>query len=122
MDESEIALVKKNINDALEADYHDRMQELDSRFTELKLGTPVQEDYALMRDAISKLQEQIRDSNDLEYTEDDYEEVTKEFYEELLEEEAGINLRGRAVIDFVIYRLKGILESFDVGDESEEEE
>jgi hypothetical protein len=58
----------------------------------------------------------------LEYTDDDYEEVTKEFYEELLEEEAGINLRGRAVIDFVIYRLKGILESFDVGDESEEEE
>ena len=58
----------------------------------------------------------------MEYTDDDYEEVTKEFYEELLEEEAGINLRGRAVIDFVIYRLKGILESFDVGDESEEEE
>ena len=117
VDESEIALVKKNINDALEADYHDRMQELDSRFTELKLGTPVQEDYALMRDAISKLQEQIRDSNDLEYTEDDYEEVTKEFYEELLDEVGSIDRRGKVVIDFVIDRLKSILDDFEVGDE-----
>jgi len=117
VDESEIASVKKNINDALEADYHDRMQELDSRFTELKLGTPVQEDYALMRDAISKLQEQIRDSNDLEYTEDDYEEVTKEFYEELLDEVGSIDRRGKVVIDFVIDRLKSILDDFEVGDE-----
>ena len=117
VDVSEIALVKKNINDALEADYHDRMQELDSRFTELKLGTPVQEDYALMRDAISKLQEQIRDSNDLEYTEDDYEEVTKEFYEELLDEVGSIDRRGKVVIDFVIDRLKSILDDFEVGDE-----
>jgi DNA polymerase II small subunit/DNA polymerase delta subunit B len=117
VDESEIALVKKNINDALEADYHDRMQELDSRFTELKLGTPVQEDYALMRDAISKLQEQIRDSNDLEYTEDDYEEVSKEFYEELLDEMGSRDRRGKVVIDFVIDRLKSILDDFEVGDE-----
>ena len=29
----------------------------------------------------------------------------------------GIDLRGRAVIDFVINRLKGILEGFEVGDE-----
>jgi hypothetical protein len=117
VDESEIALVKKNINDALEADYHDRMQELDSRFTELKLGTPVQEDYALMRDAISKLQEQIRDSNDLEYTEYDYEEVSKEFYEELLDEMGSRDRRGKVVIDFVIDRLKSILDDFEVGDE-----
>lgn len=117
VDESEIASVKKNINDALEADYHDRMQELDSRFTELKLGTPVQEDYALMRDAISKLQEQIRDSNDLEYTEDDYEEVSKEFYEELLDEMGSRDRRGKVVIDFVIDRLKSILDDFEVGDE-----
>jgi DNA polymerase II small subunit/DNA polymerase delta subunit B len=117
VDESEIASVKKNINDALEADYHDRMQELDSRFTELKLGTPVQEDYALMRDAISKLQEQIRDSNDLEYTEDDYEEVTKEFYEELLDEVGSRDRRGKVVVDFVIDRLKSILDDFEVGDE-----
>ena len=117
VDESEIALAKKNINDALEADYHDQMQALDSRFTELKLGSPGQEDYALMRDAITKLQEQIRDSNDLEYTEDDYEEVTKEFYEELLEEDGPLDRHGKVVIDFVIDRLKGILEDFDVGDE-----
>ena len=109
--------MKKDINDALEADYHDRMQALDSRFTELKLGTPVQEDYVLMQDAITILQEEIRDSNDLEYTDDDYEEVTKEFYEDLLDEERGIDLRGRAVIDFVINRLKSILEGFEVGDE-----
>ena len=117
VDEAEIASMKKDINDALEADYHDRMQALDSRFTELKLGTPVQEDYVLMQDAITILQEEIRDSNDLEYTDDDYEEVTKEFYEDLLDEERGIDLRGRAVIDFVINRLKSILEGFEVGDE-----
>ncbi len=117
VDETEIASMKKDINDALGADYYDQMQALDNRFTELKLGTPMQEDYALMRDAINMLQEEIRDSNDLEYTDDDYEEVTKEFYEDLLDEEGGIDLRGRAVIDFVINRLKGILEGFEVGDE-----
>jgi hypothetical protein len=117
VDEAEIASMKKDINDALGADYYDQMQSLDNRFAELRLGTPVQEDYALMRDAINMLQEEIRDSNDLEYTDDDYEEVTKEFYEDLLDEEGGIDLRGRAVIDFVINRLKGILEGFEVGDE-----
>jgi hypothetical protein len=105
----------------LGADYYDRKQALDNRFIELSLGTPEQNDYKLMEDAIAKLKAQIRDSNDLEYTNDDYEEVTKEFYEELLDEEAGMNLRGRAVIDFVINRLKGILEGSEVGDESEEE-
>ncbi len=117
VDEAEIASMKKDINDALGADYYDQMQALDNRFTELKLGTPAQEDYALMRDAINMLQEEIQDSNDLEYTADDYEEVTKEFYENLLDEEGGIDLRGRAVIDFEINRLKGILEGFEVGDE-----
>jgi hypothetical protein len=117
VDDAEIASMKKDINDALGADYYDQMQALDNRFTELRLGTPVQEDYALMRDAINMLQEEIRDSNDLEYTDDDYEEVTKEFYEDLLDEEGGIDFRGRAVIDFVINRLKGILEGFEVGDE-----
>jgi hypothetical protein len=121
VDEAEIASMKKNINDNLGADHYDRMQALDNHFIELRLGTPVQEDYTLMQDAITMLQKEIRDSNDLEYTDDDYEEVTKELYEELLDEEAGINLRGRAVIDFVINRLKGILEGFEVGDESEEE-
>ena len=116
-DKAEIAFMKKNITDALGTDYYDRMQALDSRFTELKLGTPGQEDYALMQDTITMLQEQIRDSNDLEYTDDDYEEVTKEFYEELLDEEGIIDRHGRAVIDFVINRLKGILEDFKVGDE-----
>ena len=53
----------------------------------------------------------------MKYTNDDYEEVTKEFYEDLLDEEEGIDLRGRAVIDFVINRLKNILEGFEVGDE-----
>ena len=116
-DETEIASMKKSINDALEADYYDRMQALDSWLGDLELGTPVQKDYALMQDAINMLQEQIRDSNDLEYTDDDYEEVTKEFYEELLDEEGIIDLHGRAVIDFVINRLKGILEDFRMGDE-----
>jgi hypothetical protein len=70
-----------------------------------------------MQDAVTMLQEEIRDSNDLEYTNDDYEEVTAELYEELLDEEAGKDLRGRAVIDFVINRFKVILESFEEGDE-----
>ncbi len=113
VDEAEITSMKKDINDALGADYYDRMQALDDRFIELRLGTPEQNDYKLMEDAIAKLKAEIQDSNDLEYTDDDYEEVTKEFYEELLDEEAGINLRGRAVIDFVINRLKGILEGIE---------
>jgi hypothetical protein len=119
-DESEVASMKKDINDALGASYYDCMQALDSRFTELRLGTPSREDYALMQDAMVRLQEEIQDSNDLEYTDDDYEEVTKEFYEELLDEDAGIDLRGRAVIDFVINRLKGILEGIE-NEKSEKE-
>ena len=119
-DESELASMKKEINDSLGANYYDCMQALDSRFTELRLGTPEQNDYKLMEDAIAKLKAEIRDSNDLEYTDDDYEEVTKEFYEELLDEEAGIDLRGRAVIDFVINRLKGILEGIE-NEKSEKE-
>ena len=119
-DESEAASIKKDINDALEANYYDCMQALDNRFTELRLGTPEPENYALMQDAVVRLQEEIQDSNDLEYTDDDYEEVTKEFYEELLDEESGIDLRGRAVIDFVINRLKGILEGIEK-DKSEKE-
>jgi hypothetical protein len=117
VDEAEIASMKKDINDALGSEYHDQMQALDNRFSELSLSTPVQKDYALMRDATVMLQKEIWDSNDLEYTDDDYEEVTKEFYEDLLDEEGGKDLRGRAVIDFVINRLKGILEGFEVGDE-----
>jgi hypothetical protein len=115
--EAEIASMKKDINDALGADYYDKMQALDNEFTELRLGTPEQKDYALMQDAVTMLQEEIRDSNDLEYTDDDYEEVTKEFYEELLDEESGIDLRGRAIINFVVNRLKVILEGFEVGGE-----
>jgi hypothetical protein len=120
VDEAKNASIKKDINDALVADYYDRKQALDNRFIELNLGTPEQNDYKLMEDAIAKLKAEIRDSNDLEYTDDDYEEVTKEFYEELLDEAAGKNTRGRAVIDFVINRLKAILEGFEV-EESEEE-
>jgi hypothetical protein len=116
-DGAEIASMKKDINDALGSDFQDQMQALDNQFTELDLGTPVQKDYSLMWDAIVVLQKEIRDSNDLEYTDDDYEEVTKEFYEDLLDEEGSIDLRGRAVIDFVINRLKRILEGFEIGDE-----
>lgn len=119
VDEDEIASMKKDINDALGANYNERKQALDSRFIELRLGTPEKKDYKLMEDTIAELKAEIRDSDDLEYTDDDYEEVTKEFYEELIDEEAGVNLRGRAVIDFVIDRLKNILEGLEIGDESE---
>ena len=118
-DENEVASVKKSIIDALGGKYYECMQALDSKFIELGFDTPVKENYALMKDAIVKLQEEIRDSDNLEYSYDDYEEVTEEFYEELLDEESGIDLRGRAIIDFMINRLKVILEGFEVGDEPE---
>lgn len=116
-DERELASVKKGIIGALGGNYYECMQALDRKFFELGFDTPVKENYALMKDAIVKLQEEIQDSNDLEYTDDDYEEVTKELYEELLDEESIMDRRGRAVIDFVISRLKVILEGFEVGDE-----
>jgi hypothetical protein len=117
MDESEIASVKKGIIDALGGDYYKCMQSLDSKFLELGFDTPVEENYALMKNAIVRLQKQIQDSVNLEYSYYDYEEVTKELYEELLDEGSGIDPRGRAVIDFVINRLKVTLEGFEVGDE-----
>lgn len=115
--ESEIATVKNNIIEALGGDYCKCMQALESKFIELGFDTPVEENYVLMKDAIAMLKEQIRDSVNLEYSYYDYEEVTKELYEELLDEESGIDQRGRAVIDFVIDRLKVTLEGFEVGDE-----
>ena len=116
-DEIEVASVKKGIINALGGKYYECMQALDGKFFELGFGTPVKENYALMKDAIGKLQEEIQDSDNLEFSYYDYEEVTKELYEELLDEESGIDLRGRAVIDFVINRLKVVLEGFEVGDE-----
>ncbi len=116
-DESEIASVKKGIIEALGGNYYECMQALDSKFIELGFDTPVEQNYTLMKNAIAKLQKQIQDSVNLEYTFYDYEEVTKELIEELLDEESGIDLRGRAIIDFVINRLKVILEGFEVGDE-----
>jgi hypothetical protein len=118
-DENEVAAVKRSIIDALGGKHYECMQALDRKFSELGLDTPVKENYALMKDAIVKLQEEIRDSDNLEYSYYDYEEVTKELYEELLDEESGIDLRGRAIIDFVINRLRAILEGFELGDESE---
>ena len=61
VDEAEIASMKKDINDAMGADYYKRMQAIDERFIELKLGTPEQNDYTLMEDAIAKLKAEIRD-------------------------------------------------------------
>jgi hypothetical protein len=90
---------------------------LTANFSSLGFGTHVKENYALMKDAIGKLQEEIQDSDNLEFSFYDYEEVTKELYEELLDEESGIDLRGRTVIDFVINRLKVVLEGFEVEDE-----
>ncbi len=116
-DEIEIASVKKGIIDALGGNPYECMQALDRKFIELGFDTPVEENYALMKKAIVKLQKQIQDSNNLEYSYYDYEEVTKELYEELLDEESGIDQRGRAIIDFVIIRFKTILEGFEVGNE-----
>jgi hypothetical protein len=116
-DENDLALAKKGIIDALASNYYECMQALDSKFFDLGFDTPVKEDYALMKDVIVKLQDETKDSDNLEFSYYDYEEVTKELYEDLLDEESGIDLRGRAVIDFVINRLKVILEGFEVGDD-----
>jgi hypothetical protein len=98
------------------------MQALDNRFADLGLGIPTREDYALLQDVTVVLQEEIRDSSNLEYTDDDYDEVTQELYEELLDEAAGINPRGRAVIGFAIEVLKRAFESLEEPLEEEKED
>ncbi len=120
--EDEVASRKRDINDILGANDYDRMQALDSCFTKLELGTPTKEDRALLEDATIMLQEEIKDSSDLEYTDDDYEEVTKEFYEDLLDEDAGPDQRGRAVIDFAIGLLKKAFEGLEEPLEEEKED
>lgn len=121
-DEAKVAYIKRDINDILGANDYDRMQALDNRFTELGIGIPTKEDYALLQDVTVILQEEIRDSSNLEYTDDDYEEVTKELYEELLDELAGINPRGRAVISFAIEVLKKAFEGLEEPLEEERED
>jgi len=121
-DEARVASMKRDINDILGANDYDRMQALDNRFTELRLGIPTKEDYALLQDVTVMLQEEIRDSSNLEYTDDDYEEVAKELYEELLDEAAGINPRGRAVIGFAIEVLKKAFEGLEEPLEEERED
>jgi len=121
-DEARVASMKRDINDILGANDYDRMQALDNRFTELRLGIPTKEDYALLQDVTVMLQEEIRDSSNLEYTDDDYEEETKELYEELLDEAAGINPRSRAVIGFAIEVLKRAFEGLEEPLEEEKED
>ena len=121
-DAGKVASMKRDINDILGANDYSRMQALDSCFTKLELGTPTKEDHALLEDATIMLQEEIKDSSDLEYTDDDYEEVTREFYEDLLDEDAGPDLRGRAVIDFAIGQLKKAFEGLEEPLEEEKED
>lgn len=121
-DEGKVASMKRDINDILGANNYDRMQELDNRFAELGLGIPTKEDYALLQDVTVMLQEEIKDSSNLEYNDDDYEEVTKELYEELLDEAAGVNRRGRAVIGFAIDLLKKAFEGIEEPLEEEKED
>ncbi len=118
-DEGKDDSMKRDISDILGTNDYDRMQALDNRFTEVGLGIPTKEDYALLQDVTVMLQEEIRASSNLEYTDDDYEEVTKELYEELLDEVEGIDPRGRTVIGFAIDVLKRAFEGLE---ESREEE
>jgi hypothetical protein len=111
--ENRVASRKRDINDILGSNDYDRMQALDNRFAELELAIPTKEDYALLQDVTVMLQEEIKDSSDLEYTDDDYEEVTRELYEDLLDEDAGPDQRGRAVIDFAIGLLKKAFEGLE---------
>ena len=120
--EIRVASRKRDINDILGANDYDRMQALDNRFAELELAIPTKEDYALLQDVTVMLQEEIKDSSDLEYTDDDYEEVTKELYEDLLDEDAGPDLRGRAIIGFAIALLKKAFEGLEEPLEEEKED
>jgi hypothetical protein len=120
--EDEVASRKRDINDILGANDYDRMQALDNRFAELELAIPTKEDYALLQDVTVMLQEEIKDSNDLEYTDADYEEVMREFYEDLLDEDAGPDLRSRAIIGFAIDLLKKAFEDLEEPLEEEKED
>jgi hypothetical protein len=111
--ENRVASRKRDINDILGSNDYDRMQALDNRFAELELAIPTKEDYALLQDVTVMLQEEIKDSSDLEYTDEDYEEVTQELYEDLLDEDAGPDLRGRAIVGFAIDLLKKAFEGLE---------
>jgi hypothetical protein len=111
--ENRVASRKRDINDILGSNDYDRMQSLDNRFAELELAIPTKEDYALLQDITVMLQEEIKDSSDLEYTDEDYEEVTRELYEDLLDEDAGPDLRGRAIVGFAIDLLKKAFEGLE---------
>ena len=120
--ENKVASMKRDINDILGSNDYDRMQALDNRFAELELVIPTKEDYALLQDVTAMLQEEIKDSSDLEYTDDDYDEVTRELYEDLLDEDASPDLRGRAIIGFAIDLLKKAFEGLEEPQEEEKEE
>jgi len=120
--ENKVASRKRDINDILGSNDYDRMQALDNRFAELELAIPTKEDYALLQDITVMLQEEIKDSSDLEYTDDDYDEVTRELYEDLLDEDAGTDLRGRAIIVFAIDLLKKAFEGLEEPQEDEKED
>ena len=111
--ENRVASWKRDINDILGSNDYDRMQALDNRFDELELAIPTKEDYALLQDITVMLQEEIKDSSDLEYTDEDYEEVTRELCEDLLDEDAGPDLRGRAIVGFAIDLLKKAFEGLE---------
>ena len=121
-DAGKVASVKRDINDILGANDYDRMQALDNWFTDHELGVPTKEDYALLQDVTVMLQEEINDSIDLEYTDEDYEEMTREFHEDLLDEDTRPDLHGRAVIDFAIDLLKKAFEGLEEPQEEEKEE
>lgn len=121
-EEAKVASMKRDIEDILGANDYDRMQALDNRFSELELSIPTKEEYALLQDVAVMLQEEIKDSSDLEYTDDDYEEVTKELYEDLLDEDAAPDLRGRAIIGFAIDLLKKAFEGLEEPLEEEKED
>ena len=120
--ENKVASMKRDINDILGSNDYDRMQALDNRFAELELVIPTKEYYALLQDVTAMLQEEIKDSSDLEYTDDDYDEVTRELYEDLLDEDASPDLRGRAIIGFAIDLLKKAFEGLEEPQEEEKED
>ena len=103
----------EEVNEALQANYSDRVKALEIRFAELGLDIPKPEEYKFLEEIIVVIQDGISDEDNIEFGADDYMELTKDLYEDMLDEDKNIDKRGRAIIDFAANWLRDILEAFE---------
>lgn len=108
---------KKVISDCLLLDLN-RDENLFAYLSNLGLTPVTEDDYILYHDALDDLNETIWNSDDLEYSDDYFEEIRKDLYEVLLDEENEEDKRGRAIIDQAVNNLQAYLK----GSEEENEE